>query len=68
MFLRIFIRTFLDSLFVNNFITGMFVKLCNKNKNMSVKFLKKNTNNPIKDIERNIFFQSFTGDTLDCNN
>lgn len=68
MFLRIFIRTFFDYLFKNNFITDMFVKICNKNKHMSVKSLKKNAEGPITDTERNIFFQSFTGDTLDCNN
>lgn len=69
MFLRLFFRTFLNSLFVNNFLVNMFVKICNKKQNMSEIILKKKVILPIKETERrNIFFQSFTGDTLDCNN
>ena len=69
MFLRVFLRTFINTLFVNNFLVDMFVKLCNKKQNMFENNLKKKTILPINETERrNIFFQSFTGDTLDCNN
>lgn len=69
MFLKVFLRTFFNSIFVDNFIIGMFVKICNKKTGMSINGLKKKTNSPINSLEReNIFFQSFTGDTLDCNN
>lgn len=69
MFYRVFVRTFLNSLFVNNFIVNEIVKLCNKNCDMSENSLKKKSILPIDKTERrNIFFQSFTGDELDCNN
>jgi hypothetical protein len=68
MFLRLFLRTFLNTLFENNFIINFFVKICNKKPNMSLKHLKKKSNVPINKKERSMFFQSFTGDILDCNN
>ena len=69
MFLKVYLRTLLNIVFKNNYIAGMFVKLCNKKQNMPDNYLKKKFNLPIKEKERSIiFFQSFTGDILDCNN
>ena len=68
MFMRVFVRTLLNSIFVDNFIIEMFIKICNKKNKKFKEILKNNIVSPITETERrNIFFQSFTGDTIDCN-
>jgi len=68
MFLRVYIRTFLNTLFVDNFVAGMFIKFCNKKSRFSIKKLKKYNKNPIINRERcNMFFQRVSGDMIDYN-
>lgn len=71
MFTRTYIRTFLNNLFKNNFlikfiskIVNFYCKLWFNNAN-SIKFYQ---NMPIinPEVKKVIFFQSVTGDKIDC--
>ncbi len=68
MILRTFLRTFFDTLFAKNPVIESFVNICYKNDKNKVKTIKFNSNVPITNIERKkeIFFQSVTGDRIDC--
>ena len=68
---RTYIRTLFNDIFKNNFLVKVFVKIVNfycglwsKNPN-PIKF---QSNMPINKLneKRNLFFQSVTGDKIDC--
>ncbi|MDD3435931.1 MAG: hypothetical protein PHC64_02150 [Candidatus Gastranaerophilales bacterium] len=71
MFIRTYTRTFLNDLFKNNFliktisrIVNFYCKLLLNNPN-KIKFC---TNIPINQLreKKSVFFQSVTGDKIDC--
>ena len=65
MILRVYFRTFLNALFVNNYMVNSFLKFCNKKECMTKPDLKKISVLPIENIERQRFFQCSTGETID---
>ncbi len=71
MFIRTYTRTLFNDLFKNNFVIKTFKKIVNFYCNLWFKpqnTLKFGSNMSIKDMEEKkvIFFQSITGDKIDC--
>lgn len=71
MFIRTYVRTLFNDLFKNNFLIRIISKIVNfycklwfKNTN-PIKF---SSNMPIQELveKKAIFYQSFTGDKIDC--
>lgn len=65
---RTFLRKFFNEILNNNFIIESFVNIYYKNKENSSSPIKFDSKKPIETLERKktIFFQSVTGDKLDC--
>lgn len=68
MLARIFIRTLLNSVFKNNVLVNSFVKIYCKTPCAVEDAIKFKNNLSIQDLERKntVFFQSVTGDKIDC--
>lgn len=71
MFIRTYFRTFFNDIFKNNLIVKVFMKIVNFYCDLyfkQAKTIKFEPNMSIKDIEekKSIFFQSVTGDKIDC--
>ena len=68
MILRTFLRTLFNSLLTKNPVIDVFVNFCYKTEKVSMKPIKFDKNIPISYSERknNIFFQSVSGDSIDC--
>lgn len=64
--LRTFLRILFTSLFTKNPVADIFVNFCNKNSKKNIKTIKFDSKLPIMEIERKNFFQSVTGDRIDC--
>lgn len=71
MFVRTYIRTLFNDIFTNNFLSKIICKIVNfyfklwfKNTN-TIKFSQ---NMPMEELKKKktLFFQSFTGDKIDC--
>mgnify|MGYP001805807331 FL=1 len=71
MFKRTYLRTLFNDILKNNFVAKMFVKIVNfyfdLGSNQS-NFIKFQPNMPINHVEKKdpLFFQSVTGDKIDC--
>lgn len=68
MFTRTFIRTLFNDIFYNNFLVKNIVNFYYNPVFKSPKTIKFQPNMPIegKEAKKNIFFQSVTGDKIDC--
>jgi len=71
MFIRTYIRTLFNDIFKNNFIAKSFVKIVNFYCDLwpkSTNPIKFQPNMPIDRLEKKktLFFQSVTGDKIDC--
>ena len=69
--MRTYIRTLFNDLFINNFLVKTFHKIVNFYCNLWFKKttdIKFSSNMPIKQLEEKkvLFFQSVTGDKIDC--
>lgn len=69
--MRTYLRTLFNDIFKNNFIIKVFTKIVNFYCNLwfkSPNTIKFKPNMSIKDMEKKnvIFFQSVTGDKIDC--
>lgn len=71
MFIRTYLRTLINDIVKNNFIVNLIIKIVNFYKDLwfktpdSVKF-KSNMSMKGMDKKKIIFFQSVTGDKIDC--
>lgn len=71
MFIRTFLRTLFNAVFKNNIIINAAKRIVNFYCNLffnAPNFIKFTPNLPINDIEKKkiLFFQSVTGDKIDC--
>lgn len=69
--IRIFLRIMFNDIFHNNVISksiSALVNFCNEYNVFGVKQLKysQNVSLNMRDTKKNIFFQSITGDKIDC--
>ena len=71
MFIRTYLRTLFNDIFKNNFLVKGFVKIVNFYFDLGFKrtnSIKFQSNMPINKVEKKdpLFFQSVTGDKIDC--